>query len=136
MDYLMTVTVPAAPRPPQQLPVALQQAFVQQIARIEATGMAYEAVVKEAATLNGYATWRAFTALLAVTMLRDLAASQGRLTPEVDQMLGTLTAKYLHDVDIICRFANAKLLQLAQDVANGTASPATVGSQLRLLLKG
>jgi len=132
MDYLAPAQVPRQP----QLPAPLQRAFDQQLARMSGTSLAYQLVIDEISAVNGYAIWRAFNALVSVTMLKNMAVAQGLLTSEMEHMLGTMTAGYLRDIDATCRAADAQLLRLADDLASGRATKESIIEKLKRLLQG
>ena len=72
----------------------------------------------------------------AASVLRTAASSQGLLTPEVDRLLGNLTADYLRDMEATRSAASARLLQLANEMAAGTVTPETLTMKLQRLLQG
>ncbi|RIK08243.1 MAG: hypothetical protein DCC49_09275 [Acidobacteria bacterium] len=104
--------------------------------RAAATSQAFQYAMDEMSNLYGYAYWKALNSVAGTALLRQVAAAQGLLTPEIDRQFATMTQNYLRDIDGARYAASHHLLQLANDIAAGQVSPDSLRDRLNRLLQG
>lgn len=106
------------------------------LARAAATSQAFQYAVDQMGDLYTYAYWKALSSVTSTALLRQVAAAQGLLTPEIDRQFATMTQNYLRDIESTRYAASHHLLQLANDIATGQVTPGSLRDRLNRLLQG
>lgn len=127
----MVLASTSAPLAPQ-----VRAELERSLARAAATSLAFQNAIDEISNISGYAYWKALNTVTGTVLLRQVAAAQGLLTPEIDRQFAAMTQNYLRDVESTRNAASHHLLQLANDIAAGQVTPGGLRASLNRLLQG
>ena len=108
-----------SPLPRFDLAPAQQRALQRSMGRMSTALAAYRQAIDHSGEIHDYAAFKAFQSLSAAAALRNAALMQGFLTPEIDRQLVKLSEDYVRGLRATRNAADARLLQLAADVAAG-----------------
>lgn len=134
MNYPTRTT--AAPVLPMVVSPQVRQELERSLFRAYGTSQAFERAMEDISDVFSYAFFKSVQSVTAASMLRQVAVAQGVMTPEIDRQLAEMTEAYLRDMNTARHAATHHLLQIANDVANGSMQADSLQARLTRLLQG